>query len=73
MFQKSLTHGPAPITTCSHSIIPSFVITLLTVPLFSLLKPFTVIPLKIVTPPALAFFSKALIESLLKAYPPFFS
>ena len=42
MFQKSLAHGPAPITTCSQSIVPLSVSTPVTaLLLLPLLKPVT--------------------------------
>ena len=68
MFQKSLAQGPAPITTWSQSIVPWSVTTPVTaLLLLPLLKPVTLTPLCTLTPPALALFSNALIESLLKA------
>ena len=68
MFQKSLTHGPAPITTCSQSIVPLLVYTPVTaLLLLPLLKPFTLTPLCTFTPLEFALLSKALIESLLNA------
>ena len=74
IFQKSLTHGPAPITTCSQSIVPLSVTTPVTaLLLLPLLKPVTLTPLTILVPLLFAFTSNALIESLLNAYPPFFS
>merc|ERR1712086_715515 len=58
--------GPAPTTTCSHSIIPLSVSTPLTALLvLFFLKPVTVTPLIILTPFVLVFSSRAFIEALL--------
>ena len=73
MFQKSLTQGPAPTTTCSHSIIPLSVSTPVTaLLLLPLLNPVTFTPLTMLTPFVTDLLSRAFIESLLNAYPPFF-
>ena len=74
IFQKSLAQGPAPTTTCSHSIVPLSVSTPVTaLLLLPLLKPVTFTPFNTSTPFEVDLSSSALIESLLNAYPPFFS
>ena len=68
MFQKSLTHGPAPTTTCSHSIIPLSVSTPVTaLLLLPHLNPVTFPPLTTFTPFVTDLLSRAFMESLLKA------
>ena len=68
IFQKSLAHGPAPITTCSHSIVPLSVSTPVTaLLLLPLLNPVTFTPFITWTPFDVDLFSSAFIESLLNA------
>src|SRR5579872_621777 len=67
------TQGPTPTTTKSHLIFPLSVTTVVTAPLLSLRNPITLTPAMILTPFACALLARPCIDTLLLAYPPFFS